>query len=297
MTADVTLVYVVEALAVMFVAGLAGLVAMVHGNLRALVAHVWFKRWCTWIAIAAVILGALWLGRPAAILMIAAVAWQSAREAATLLGLPSAYRRTLVAAAPATVVLGGVAPDLLPWLPAAFTLLAVLLPLARDRVDSPSAAGRAVLGYVWTGWLPAFIVRLGAAPGGIAWLMTLGLAVALADVFACLVGGKLGGPKLAPAISPGKTWSGLAGAVGGAYVAFAAFAFLHPAVSPLVYWGLPPVVAVAGTVGDLLESWVKRAAGVKDAGTWLPGFGGLLDRIDSTLVALPVACLLLRLVG
>ena len=102
------------------------------------------------------------------------------------------------------------------------------------------------------------------------------------------------GAKLAPAISPGKTWSGLAGAAVGAYAAFAAFAFLHPAVSPLIYWSLPPLVAVAGTIGDLLESWVKRAAGVKDAGTWLPGFGGLLDRIDSALVALPVGWLILQ---
>ncbi|MFN8473789.1 MAG: phosphatidate cytidylyltransferase [Anaerolineae bacterium] len=297
MTAELTLFYVMEALAVMFAAGLAGLIAMVHGNLRALVAHVWFKRWCTWTVIAAVILGALWLGGPAAVLMIAAVAWQSAREAAALLGLSPAYRRALVAAAPATVIVGGIVPNLLPWLPGAFAFIVVLLPLARGKVDSPGEAGRALLGYVWTGWLPAFIVRLGAASGGVEWLMTLGLAVALADVFACLIGGKLGGPKLAPAISPGKTWSGLGGAVVGAYAAFAAFAFLHPAASPLVYWGLPPVVAIAGTIGDLLESWVKRAAGVKDAGAWLPGFGGLLDRIDSALVALPVACLVLRILG
>ncbi len=297
MTAEMTMVYVVEALVVMFAAGLAGLVAMARGNLRALVAHVWFKRWCTWTVIAAVTLSALWLGGPVAVLMMAAVAWQAAREAATLLGLGPAYRRALVAAAPLTVIVSRVAPDLLPWLPGAFALLAVMLPLVRGKVDSPGEAGRALLGYMWTAWLLSFIVGLGATEGGVPWLMTLGLAVALADVFACLVGSKVGGPKLAPAISPGKTWSGLAGSVIGAYVAFAAFAFLHPDVSPVVYWGLPPVVALAGTVGDLLESWVKRAAGVKDAGTWLPGFGGLLDRIDSVLVALPAAWLVLRLVG
>ena len=297
MTAEMTLVHVTEAVAVMLAAGLAALVAMARGNLRALAAHVWFKRWCTWSVIAAVILGALALGGPAPALMVAVMAWQAAREAASLLGLPPAYRRALVAAAPLTVVASRVAPDALPWLPGAFALLVILLPLARGKVDAPSDAGRALLGYIWTAWLPAFIVRLGAAEHGVPWLMTLGLAVALADVFACVVGSRVGGPKLAPAISPGKTWSGLAGSVAGAYVAFAAFAFLHPTAPPVLYWGLPPVVALAGTVGDLLESWVKRAAGVKDAGAWLPGFGGLLDRIDSTLVALPLAWLVLRLVG
>jgi phosphatidate cytidylyltransferase len=104
------------------------------------------------------------------------------------------------------------------------------------------------------------------------------------DIFAYLVGRAFGGPKLAPAMSPNKTWSGLAGGVAGATLLGGLLAS---------YLGLPtefllaaPIFAVAAQIGDLLESGLKRRAGVKDAGKMLPGHGGVMDRLDGLV---PVA--------
>lgn len=121
---------------------------------------------------------------------------------------------------------------------------------------------------------------------------------ALALVWACDIGAYaagrfIGGPKLAPAISPNKTWAGLCGGV----VLASLFAvFMH------YRYGLPlrltlatPALAVLAQAGDLYESWLKRKAGVKDSGTLLPGHGGVLDRLDGLVPVAPVAALLVLL--
>lgn len=113
--------------------------------------------------------------------------------------------------------------------------------------------------------------------------LALCLAVALADVAAWGGGRLLGGPHLSP-LSPAKRWGGVVtGAVCGLAVLAAA-----GALTP----GYAVAVAVGAPLGDLLESMLKRGARVKDTGGWLPGFGGLLDRIDSLLIALAVAVVL-----
>lgn len=127
-----------------------------------------------------------------------------------------------------------------------------------------------------------------------AMLMLLLLAVIwIADTAAYFTGRALGRHKLAPAISPGKTWEG----VGGAFAAVIAYALvLH--FSPLSTRDLPLLIAgfssmvALGVVGDLLESWLKRCAGVKDSGGLFPGHGGMLDRIDGVTAALPLAALI-----
>ena len=110
------------------------------------------------------------------------------------------------------------------------------------------------------------------------WLM---LVTWSTDIFAYFAGRAIGGPKLAPRISPNKTWAGLAGGMGGAAVVGALAAFL---------FGLGPVFLLAGAplgllaqLGDLYESKVKRRLGVKDSGSLLPGHGGVLDRLDGLL--------------
>jgi len=85
-------------------------------------------------------------------------------------------------------------------------------------------------------------------------------------------------------LSPNKTLGGLAGAVIGATLILTLLGQITP--------GLVIAVGLGGVLGDLLESLVKRTAGVKDAGAWLPGFGGLLDRVDSLLLVLPLAAVL-----
>ena len=122
------------------------------------------------------------------------------------------------------------------------------------------------------------------------WAMALVWAT---DIGAYFAGRTIGGPKIAPTISPSKTWAGLAGGV----VAAAAFAFaLH------IWAGLPfrlvpwtPLLAVVAQAGDFYESWLKRRAGVKDSGTLLPGHGGVMDRLDGLVPVAPIAAILVEL--
>ncbi|HKX23519.1 MAG TPA: phosphatidate cytidylyltransferase [Rhizorhapis sp.] len=110
------------------------------------------------------------------------------------------------------------------------------------------------------------------------------------DIGAFFAGRSLGGPKLAPAVSPSKTWSGLGGGVAAALL----FGFvLHGTLGlPIRLAAASGLLAVAAQLGDLFESWLKRRAGVKDSGTLLPGHGGVLDRLDGVVTAAPIAALL-----
>ena len=104
------------------------------------------------------------------------------------------------------------------------------------------------------------------------------------DIGAYFAGRAIGGPKLAPAISPNKTVAGLAGGIVSA--GLAGFAWVEATHLPLLLIWIAPTLAVAAQAGDLFESWMKRRAGVKDSGRWLPGHGGVLDRLDGLV---PVA--------
>ncbi|MDX2861242.1 phosphatidate cytidylyltransferase, partial [Streptomyces scabiei] len=129
---------------------------------------------------------------------------------------------------------------------------------------------------IWLGAL-AGLVSSGALG------LVLFVAVSIADIVAYAVGRRIGGPRLSR-LSPAKRWSGtLAGAAAG---------LLSLAMLSSLTWQTAVAVAVGGPLGDLLESMIKRGAGAKDTGRWLPGSGGILDRIDSLLVALAVLLVL-----
>jgi len=132
------------------------------------------------------------------------------------------------------------------------------------------------------------------------------------DTFAYLVGIKFGKHKLFERISPKKTWEGFFGGLVFAIIAGLAFSYFLPCgdalktagscvmfnSTMLFKWvGMAVVVVVAGTFGDLFESYLKRSLNVKDSGTILPGHGGLLDRLDSILFAAPAAMIYLLLLG
>lgn len=102
------------------------------------------------------------------------------------------------------------------------------------------------------------------------------------DIGAYFAGRTIGGPRLAPMISPNKTWAGLIGGMVAAAIFGGLWAYLLQLPSILVVLAGPFAAAAQG--GDLFESWLKRRAGVKDSGSWLPGHGGALDRLDGLVV-------------
>ena len=153
-----------------------------------------------------------------------------------------------------------------------------------------------LLGIV--GWLvlvPTWMALVFLQADAWALLVLLGI-VWIADSFAYLAGTRWGRSMLTPEISPGKTWEGVAGAavaVAVYYVALSGFDMLDNRIfKGLAGAGVFIIVTAMSIEGDLLESWIKRVAGVKDSGQLLPGHGGLLDRIDGLTSTLPVAALI-----
>lgn len=138
--------------------------------------------------------------------------------------------------------------------------------------------------YVFMAAGTLYILRLDE---GLAAVLLIILTVIATDVGAYFAGRAIGGPKIAPSISPSKTWAGLAGgalAAGLALLLAVSFTGSPAAVmiSPL-YLLFGGLVAVVAQAGDFFESWMKRRAGVKDSGNLIPGHGGLLDRVDGLL--------------
>lgn len=146
------------------------------------------------------------------------------------------------------------------------------------------------LGIVYIGFACLAILWLRALPQG-RWLVLWLLAVVWAtDTGAFFFGRAIGGPRLAPRISPNKTWAGLVGGtLTAALVGVLAACLVGRDAMPLVVGGM--VLAIVAQGGDLLESWCKRRFGVKDSSHIIPGHGGILDRVDGLLAALSAAFL------
>lgn len=124
-------------------------------------------------------------------------------------------------------------------------------------------------------------------------LISLFLLIWTNDTFAYLTGKRLGKHKLLPRVSPGKSWEGLAGGLlAGMLVAFL-LSHLQGEMALMHWLVLAVIVTLAGTLGDLCESCLKRSFGVKDSGSLIPGHGGVLDRFDAALFIFPVAYLYL----
>jgi phosphatidate cytidylyltransferase len=208
------------------------------------------------------------------------------------------------------------------WAGAAIAgLLAVTLALAEYlfpvSLEDPAEIGGGLLDPVWLGFgaIAALAVLLGLAGRRTAlgwgflyvalpsfalvalrwtwfelvfWLMLVTWAT---DIFAYFAGRSIGGPKLAPRISPNKTWAGLIGGMIGAALVGALAAHLFGIGTPFLYLGA--AMGLIAQLGDLYESWVKRRRGVKDSGAILPGHGGVLDRVDGLLPVVVATLLVL----
>ena len=156
-----------------------------------------------------------------------------------------------------------------------------------------AAASALIIAYIPL--LGVFVPLLLGSENGSLRLVTIISCVVVSDISAYAVGSQLGRHKLAPLISPSKTWEGLMGSVVFAGVAGALFGTFLLDVPWWVGVILGALLALGGTLGDLVESLIKRDAGIKDMSNFLPGHGGVMDRLDSMLVAVPVGWLVLHL--
>ena len=252
----------------------------------------WLFRPLFGVVLAAIAVAATYLGGYYFAAFVAAGCFAAAREWHRMVAgekygwLSTVSGIAITAAALAEVALAhSVKFEGVPWLILAFGGLVNSVLASTRRAEALWHAG--ALLYIG---VPALsLVAIREVPANGLWLMLpIFVAVWTTDTGALFAGSLLKGPKLWPALSPNKTWSGfLGGVVFGALGAMAVFFFLH---ANLLYGALlGACAAVVGHAGDLFESWMKRRVGRKDSGSLIPGHGGVLDRIDSILFVGPVA--------
>lgn len=260
---------------------------------RSLRSSLLATRWRTWSVLAVIWIAAL-SSSFARLAILSLLGGAMAVEYGRLVGLDTLDRR-IVALLPAGCLMllaSGVPLDVLLVL----VLLTVsMIPVAGQDVGSgPDRIGKLLTGVAVAALPPICLWEIGER--SLPLLVAVLFGVALSDVAAFTVGSAVGRRPLARRLSPNKTWEGaignLLGAVAGAGIAAVATGLDGSAVVIL-----GPALAFGAISGDLLESLLKRSAGVKDAGDLLPGFGGVLDRVDSLIAAAPLTLMVLGLLG
>lgn len=282
------------------------------------------QRIITAVIMLAVLVAALWSASPVpfivlALVMMAAAAWEWAR----LNGVQGAGAPALGAAMVLACGLSWWAgwvnePFRAWWLVVALWVVVggLLISVGVDGWSRVPAFLRLALGpaALWVAWLAVVQARM----VGVNFLLSVLALVAAADIAAYFAGRAFGGQlvarKLAPSISPNKSWEGVFGGMAGVLLLAALWIFFDRQIAPAdwsrslyshlwqgggLVWLVASVIALAGlsVVGDLVESLVKRAAGAKDSSQLLPGHGGVLDRIDAQLPTLPFAMALVTVVA
>jgi phosphatidate cytidylyltransferase len=252
-----------------------------------------FQRGLSYAALAFVLALAVAGGTAGIAILVGVLAAIALLEWSHLMDLPLHHRITLQIASVAIV--GSVAilgTDAAQWLIGGITLVGIAWPVVRaDTGRAIRDLGAAAIGLILIDILLVHAVLLARDRGELGLTLFAALAVATAgsDVGAFIVGRRFGRHPLAPRLSPAKTREGVIGNILGAAVGMLPFlVLLRPSFDVTALVVLVLLVALGSLWGDLLESAVKREAGVKDAAQWLPGFGGILDRIDSLLLVVPL---------
>lgn len=221
-------------------------------------------------------------------LLTAAMIWELARMTGPVAGFgPSWMPMALGALAAGMMVLDEAPHDgINAW------LLMPLMGLALLATPRLHPVATALIGLaIMVAGHGLFVLRDEEGSAAFIWLLSI---VIVSDISGYFVGRLLGGPKFWPAISPKKTWSGtIAGWIGAALVGFAFLLAGHGGWQLVIF---SPLLAFAGQMGDIAESWIKRRTGVKDSSNLIPGHGGVMDRFDALTGAMVAVMLLTRFV-
>jgi phosphatidate cytidylyltransferase len=244
------------------------------------------------LVLAPVAVACVWFGRPWFDLMVAtaalAMAWEWRRICAgNVFGSAGAALMATVAAILVLTALDR------PW--AAFGVLLVGTMFVGLLARSTRGTVWCMLGVAAVGLPSASLIWLRTGEGGQGMVLWLLGAVIATDTFAYIAGRAVGGPRLAPRISPKKTWAGLAGGMAAAAIWTLAFGWWMGWTSPVRLLLAGAAAAVAAQIGDLAISVVKRRFGVKDSSHLIPGHGGVLDRADGFVLTAPVMAALVAL--
>ncbi|MFO8036302.1 MAG: phosphatidate cytidylyltransferase [Anaerolineales bacterium] len=165
----------------------------------------------------------------------------------------------------------------------------------RARAESIQDFGGTLIATLYIGWLGSYLLSMRSIPGGMWWLYLVFLIVWTTDTASYFIGKRFGTHKLSPRLSPNKTWEGYFGGILAGPLAGVGFSFLLEKLGAVVSF-IPWVGGLLGLIlactiplGDLTGSMIKRMGGVKDSSNLFPGHGGMFDRIDTLLWAIPIS--------
>ena len=282
--------YVMAAIAVLLVLTAFGLaVATRHRRGGASPRTLW-ARWLTWAVLAPLFATTVYAGLLPVTVLMGLFALEGVREWGVLLDLPWPHRVVLAIYSVLAVGLALFGAAALLAVVPLLLLAAMLQPILRaDTQRGMRDLAFGALGFAYLPLLLSFgVLMVRDLPHGATLLFLTGAAASASDIGAYVIGKAIGRRRLAPTLSPNKTFAGLAGNLLGAMLAIILLLPILPEAVAPAWLVLAGLIALGAVWGDLFSSALKREAGVKDAGQWLPGFGGLLDRIDSFILAVPL---------
>jgi phosphatidate cytidylyltransferase len=268
------------------------LVARRRFSLKVLRRSTLLRRAGVWFLIGPLFVIAVFIGGFVSFILASYVVLQGLSEIVRMAGIQRRYAMLLMLWGEVGLLVAAFAGRYVLFLPFGFLILLTLLPiLSRDLTDAHRQVADTLFAYIYVGLPVAIIVLVKSSQAfGLNFLVVVTIAVAVSDIGSWVLGRALRGPKLLNEIAPGKTWSG---ALGNLLGAAAAVALLWVAVprewSVVVVVVLIVVIAAGSLWGDLTDSFVKRAFQTSATSTLLFGYGGVLDRVDSLLMAFPLS--------
>ena len=268
------------------------LVARRRWSLRVLRRSTLFMRARVWFVISPLFVLAVFIGGFVAFLLATYVMLQGSSEFVRIAGIQRRYALLLMLWGQLGLLVAALAREYFVLLPFGFLILLTLVPiLSGELEDAHRQVADTLFGYVYIGLPIGYIVFVKSAePWGLNFLVLVTVAVACSDIAAWVVGRALKTPRLTRGVSPGKTWSGALGnLLGGALAVALLWVAVPKTWSVAVVVVLVVVIAVGSLWGDLTDDFVKRAFPTTTTGSLVLGYGGVLDRVDSLLMAFPLS--------